>query len=300
MPRWITNVSNLFRGDNLQIMIFLLALLGVIWGVYTYLNPPSGQEPTGAIIMPPDDPKAENHPGNTRSPAPRLQMLLREPLTEFAHKHAMKQGETIFVQRILDPRRWGSELGENIRGVLQNVLSAPGIGLRLQMMEPYRADYALQGILMELSPSKRELQLEFLRRTDLTWDTLETISIPLSGVQQAGNPDRTYRMVCATGRHRIQCRGDGPINEENCQIWEALRFARVLAEAEISQQGSGTTSNRHEQQFDLRRDRMDRDIIEKEGRGTLTGIEDGDLPRIIGRSVEVQRCAQVMGSPSSP
>nr|VFK29045.1 MAG: hypothetical protein BECKMB1821I_GA0114274_10088 [Candidatus Kentron sp. MB]VFK31479.1 MAG: hypothetical protein BECKMB1821G_GA0114241_10857 [Candidatus Kentron sp. MB]VFK74649.1 MAG: hypothetical protein BECKMB1821H_GA0114242_10088 [Candidatus Kentron sp. MB] len=236
---------------------------------------------------------------DTRLLISRLGMLLREPLTEVARKHTMKKGDAIFVQRILDPRRWGSELGDTIRGVLQNQLSSPDIGLRLEMVELFRANYALQGILMDTGPGEQELQLAFLRRNGFTWETLETTSILLSGIRAKGNSTRTYRMVCATDLHSIKCqRNDDPINENNCQIWEALKFARIKAEAGISEQ-DGITSNRRAQQFDLQRERINKDIIEKEGRGTLTGIEDGDLPRIIGRSVQVQRCAKVIKTASS-
>nr|VFJ44081.1 MAG: hypothetical protein BECKFM1743A_GA0114220_100141 [Candidatus Kentron sp. FM]VFJ44520.1 MAG: hypothetical protein BECKFM1743C_GA0114222_100123 [Candidatus Kentron sp. FM]VFK05978.1 MAG: hypothetical protein BECKFM1743B_GA0114221_100088 [Candidatus Kentron sp. FM] len=300
MPRWTPNVRKFFEdatpGKMLAVASFsaLFVFLGFWFNVFSLTQ----KQPEKTIEVPVDAKKL-NSPEHTPLLVSRLGMLLRKQLTEVAREHAMKKGETIFVQRILDPRRWGSEQGDNIRGVLQNVLSSPEIGLRLEMIEPFRADYALQGILMDIDPDERELQLEFLRRTGSTWETLATDSISLTGIQEAGNPDPTYRMVCGTARHPIQCHRDGHIDEENCKIGEALRFARVLAEVEISQRG-GTSPIREEQQLDRLRDRFDRDVIEKESRATLFQIEDGDLPRLVGRSVEVQRCARVRENTSSP
>nr|VFK06870.1 MAG: hypothetical protein BECKLPF1236A_GA0070988_100054 [Candidatus Kentron sp. LPFa]VFK23019.1 MAG: hypothetical protein BECKLPF1236C_GA0070990_100032 [Candidatus Kentron sp. LPFa] len=232
--------------------------------------------------------------------AARLGELLREPLTEVTHRHHMKQNDTIFVQRILNSQEQASDLGETIRRELRSQLRSE-IVLR-RVTEPERADYALQGAIVNIDPNKRELQLKFLRKAGLlNWETLETIRVPLDGVEEIGYPDWTYPMDCATGNH--PCNKNSPRKENACRsdnIDKALRFARAKAEITIQKQRSGATSNRHEQQLDFLRNGIDKDSAEIETKGSSISTEDGDVPRIVGGEVRVERCAQVLGNTSSP
>nr|VFK68081.1 MAG: hypothetical protein BECKUNK1418G_GA0071005_11932 [Candidatus Kentron sp. UNK]VFK73345.1 MAG: hypothetical protein BECKUNK1418H_GA0071006_11912 [Candidatus Kentron sp. UNK] len=237
---------------------------------------------------------------DTRPLAARLGKLLREPLTEVARRHHMKQNDTIFVQHILDSAQQASDLGETIRRVLRSQLRSE-IVLR-RVTEPERADYALQGAIVNIDPNKRELQLKFLRKAGLlNWETLETIRVPLDGVEEIGYPDRIYPMDCATGNH--PCDKNNPRKENACRIdniGKALRFARAKAEIKIQEQRGGATSIQHEQRLDFLKDRTDKDVAEMETKGRSISTEDGNVPRIVGGEVRVERCAQVLGNTSSP